>query len=115
MREIKTRVSAIWGVILGTSIGCSAVLAQSTGPITANAVVGPLPPPKMPPNQIKLTPVEQLGKDMLYDHTLSNPPGYACATCHTPETGFTGPNSEVNNSVGLFPDVKLLPLVPWLR
>jgi cytochrome c peroxidase len=50
----------------------------------------------MPPDEIALTPVEQLGKFMLFDHTLSNPPGYGCATCHLPEAGFTGPDSLVN-------------------
>ena len=30
--------------------------------------------------------MEQLGKDIVFDHTLSNPTGYACFTCH-PETG----------------------------
>src|SRR6266436_5273919 len=58
--------------------------------------VGPVPPPPLPPNVVPLTPVEQLGKFMLYDHTLSDPPGYACATCHVPEAGFTGPDSLVN-------------------
>ena len=107
MREVKTTLSAIWGVILGTSIVYSTALAQSTGSgsITTNAVVGPLPPPKLPPNLIKLTPVEELGKHMLYDHTLSNPPGYACATCHAPDAGFTGPNSEVNLFGGEQPGV----------
>jgi cytochrome c peroxidase len=90
------RLTAIWGIIFGISIVCSIALVQSAGPITPAAIAGPLPPPVMPPNEIKLTPVEQLGKFMLYDHTLSNPPGYACATCHIPETGFTGPNSAVN-------------------
>jgi hypothetical protein len=42
---------------------------------------------------------------MLYDSTLSNPPGYSCATCHVPETGFTGPNSEVNAFSGPQPGV----------
>ena len=70
MIEFKTTLSAISGVILGTSIGCPTVLAQSTGSITTNAIAGPLPPPKLPPNEIKLTPVEQLGKFMLYDHKL---------------------------------------------
>jgi hypothetical protein len=66
MLELKTTLSAISGVILGTSIGCPTVLAQSTGSITTNAIAGPL----LPPNEIKLTPVEQLGKFMLYDHKL---------------------------------------------
>jgi hypothetical protein len=95
MRKVKSKLFVISGVILGMAIVCSIALAQITGPVT-NAVVGPLPPPPIPPNLIKLTPVEQLGKFMLYDHTLSNPSGYACATCHVLQTGFTGPNSEVN-------------------
>ena len=59
----------------------------------------------MPPNIITLEPVEQLGKDMLYDITLSNPSGYACATCHVPEAGFTGPSSIVNLISGTMPGV----------
>jgi hypothetical protein len=31
--------------------------------------VGPVPPPPIPPNVVPLTPVEQLGKFMLYDST----------------------------------------------
>jgi cytochrome c peroxidase len=104
MLDVKTTLSAISGVILGTSIFCSTALAQVTGPVS-NAVVGPLPPQKRPPNEFKLTPVEQLGKDMLYDHTLSNPSGYACATCHAPEAGFTGPDSLVNQFGGPQPGI----------
>src|SRR5258708_13412613 len=64
----------------------------------ADVLGGPLPAPSPPPDTIQLTPVEKLGKLMLYDSTLSNPPGYSCATCHVAETGFTGPNSEINPS-----------------
>jgi cytochrome c peroxidase len=99
------KLSIICGAVLGISIACSIALAQVSGPIITNAVAGPLPPPVMPPNEIKLTPVEQLGKFMLYDHTLSNPPGYACATCHVPEAGFTGPDSSVNLFGGPQPGV----------
>jgi hypothetical protein len=74
MHEVNPpRLAAIWSVILGTSIICSTALVQELGSIKTNALAGPLPPPVMPPNEIKLTPVEQLGKYMLYDHTLSNP------------------------------------------
>src|SRR5260370_18345685 len=66
---------------------------------------GPLPPPALPREIIRLTPVEKLGQLMLYDSTLSNPPGYSCATCHVPETGFTGPNSEINAFSGPQPGV----------
>jgi cytochrome c peroxidase len=49
----------------------------------ADVLGGPLPAPRMPRDIIGLTPVEKLGKLMLYDSTLSNPPGYSCATCHS--------------------------------
>jgi cytochrome c peroxidase len=71
----------------------------------AGVLGGPLPAPRLPGDIIQLTPVERLGKLMLYDSTLSNPPGYSCATCHIPETGFTGPNSEVNAFSGPQPGV----------
>ena len=44
---------------------------------------------------VPLTPVEQLGKDIVFDITLSDPPGYACFTCHTPETGFASPFIDI--------------------
>jgi cytochrome c peroxidase len=72
---------------------------------SSGQIFGPVPPPKQPPNIVPLTPVEQLGKDILYDHTLSDPPGYACFTCHVPETGFTGPSSEINAFSGEMPGV----------
>ncbi len=65
----------------------------------------PLPPPKKPPNMVKLSTVEQLGKDIIYDTSLSDPPGYACATCHVQETGFTNPLSVVNLGAGTSPGV----------
>jgi cytochrome c peroxidase len=72
---------------------------------SSGQVVGPLPPIKQPPNTVPLTPVEQLGKDIVYDITLSDPSGYACFTCHTPETGFASPGlpfgSEVNAILGI--------------
>ena len=55
---------------------------------------------------IPLEPVEKLGKDMLYDDTMSNPDGYACATCHAPATGLsTGLSSIVNERGGPQPGV----------
>lgn len=64
-----------------------------------------LPPPKQPPNLVALATMEQLGKDILFDHGLSDPIGYACATCHVPETGFTSPSSRVNQLAGPVPGV----------
>ncbi len=50
-----------------------------------------------------LTPIEQLGQQLFFDKNLSSPPGQACASCHSPETGFTGPDSAVNASSGVYP------------
>lgn len=50
-----------------------------------------------------LTPMEELGKMLFFDTDLSTPPGQSCAACHAPETGFTGPDSEINASTAVYP------------
>jgi cytochrome c peroxidase len=56
----------------------------------------------MPPdNQVQQ--IELLGKLMLYDKQLSVNRNEACAFCHMPETGFTGPVSELNRTTGSYP------------
>jgi cytochrome c peroxidase len=47
--------------------------------------------------------VELLGKAMLYDKQLSVNRNEACAFCHMPETGFTGPVSELNETTAAYP------------
>ena len=47
--------------------------------------------------------IELLGKLMLYDKNLSVYRNEACAFCHMPETGFTGPVSELNRTTGAYP------------
>jgi cytochrome c peroxidase len=42
-----------------------------------------------------LTPKEQLGKSLFFDK-LSDPDSMACAVCHGPEVGFTGPTPGIN-------------------
>src|SRR3984885_1517978 len=54
-----------------------------------------------PDNQVQQ--VELLGKAMLYDKDLSVNRNEACAFCHMPETGFTGPVSELNRTTGAYP------------
>jgi cytochrome c peroxidase len=54
-----------------------------------------------PDNQVQQ--IELLGKLMLYDKELSVNRNEACAFCHTPETGFTGPISELNRTTGSYP------------
>ena len=47
--------------------------------------------------------IELLGKLLLYDKELSVNRNEACAFCHMPETGFTGPISELNRTTGSYP------------
>src|ERR1700693_5540510 len=54
-----------------------------------------------PDNQVQQ--IELLGKAMLYDKQLSVNRNEACAFCHMPETGFTGPVSELNRTTGSYP------------
>src|ERR1035437_6420381 len=44
-----------------------------------------------------------LGALLLYDKTLSVKRNEACAFCHMPETGFTGPVSTLNETTGSYP------------
>src|SRR6516225_6956548 len=53
-----------------------------------------------PDNQVQQ--IELLGKAMLYDKELSVNRNEACTFCHMPETGFTGPVSELNRTTGSY-------------
>jgi cytochrome c peroxidase len=54
-----------------------------------------------PDNQVQQ--IELLGRLLLYDKELSVNRNEACAFCHMPETGFTGPISELNRTTGSYP------------
>jgi cytochrome c peroxidase len=43
-----------------------------------------------------LTPQEELGKSIFFDQTLSLNANQACAACHSPEAGWTGPDLTIN-------------------
>lgn len=43
-----------------------------------------------------LTSQEQLGKDLFLDTNLSDPGGQACAECHGPSVGYTGPDQTID-------------------
>jgi cytochrome c peroxidase len=47
--------------------------------------------------------IELLGKVLLYDKQLSVNRNEACAFCHMPEAGFSGPVSELNRTTGSYP------------
>ncbi len=44
----------------------------------------------------KLTPKEKLGKCIFFDEDLSINRNQSCATCHAPEVGWTGTDSDIN-------------------
>jgi len=50
-----------------------------------------------------LSKVEQLGKSIFFDATLSAPPGQSCATCHHPDAGWTGLDSGINAGTAVYP------------
>ena len=51
----------------------------------------------------QLSPKEELGKLILFDTNLSEPAGQACATCHGPAAGWSGPDSDVNAATAVYP------------
>ncbi len=44
----------------------------------------------------ELTPIQQLGKSIFFDQTLSLNQNQSCAACHAPEVGWTGPEISIN-------------------
>jgi cytochrome c peroxidase len=46
--------------------------------------------------QVELTPKEQLGESIFFDKNLSIHNNQACAACHAPGSGWTGPDSDIN-------------------
>ena len=68
--------------------GAALLLSASAGHVSANA---------------GLSPMEELGKFLLFDTDLSTPPGQDCAFCHAPEVGFTGPDSAINAAGAVYP------------
>jgi cytochrome c peroxidase len=91
--------------VFGIFVFLFALAADSSSGSEAASVLIPLPAPVQPPNLVTLSSSEQLGKDIFYDATLSDPAGYSCATCHNPQTGFTGPSSPLNLVAGPVPGV----------
>ena len=55
----------------------------------------------VPDNQVQQ--IELLGRALLYDKNFSVNRNEACAFCHMPETGFSGPISQLNATTGAYP------------
>ena len=96
-------VFVLLSAFAGESSSSGDVVSEKS--ISAASILIPLTSPVQPPNVVPLSTSEQLGKDIFYDDTLSNPAGYSCATCHNPQTGFTGPSSALNLVAGPVPGV----------
>jgi cytochrome c peroxidase len=79
---ISKRILTISGV-------CIAVLLMAVSLVTVAA-------------QSALLPEEQLGKSIFFDLNLSINQNQSCASCHTPEWGWTGPDSDVNASGSVY-------------
>ena len=50
----------------------------------------------------QLDPDEELGKKIFFDK-ISSPDSMACAECHSPAVGFTGPIPEINKFGAVYP------------
>jgi cytochrome c peroxidase len=66
--------------------------------IEAQTIAQIASPPDNQPQQVEL-----LGKAILFDPNLSVNRNEACAFCHMPEAGFTGPVSELNRTTSSYP------------
>jgi cytochrome c peroxidase len=105
VKSSRCRFAPLFWVGFLAMVAGSGVPALLSAPAAIPSDLEPLPAPSAPPNIVPLSTGEQLGKDIFYDATLSRPAGYACATCHNPQTGFTGPSSAVNRAAGPLPGV----------
>ena len=47
--------------------------------------------------------MQQLGRVLFLDTTLSNPKGQSCSTCHTQAVGWSSPFSAINQTYGPVP------------
>jgi cytochrome c peroxidase len=47
--------------------------------------------------------LQAFGEKLFFDKALSMPEGQACAACHGPEAGWTGPDEQVNKEGGVYP------------
>ncbi|SRR5579859_4382318 len=45
--------------------------------------------------QPAMTPVQQLGRAIFFDASLSEPAGQSCASCHSPDAGFASPAGAI--------------------
>jgi cytochrome c peroxidase len=73
-------------IIITIALVVSAVLLIAIATASANTSLTPQ----------SLSPSEELGKSIYFDQTLSINMNQACADCHWPTVGWTGPDSAIN-------------------
>ncbi len=78
--------------LVGTMAGCA--VADDPEPVRVQGQAIGKPP---------LTPKELLGKALFFDKQLSTPHGQACADCHAPSVGWTGPQPGINKRGAVYP------------
>src|SRR5712672_2491215 len=115
-RQTNGRIAAA-GIAIAATVGSAAVWAQQPSVTLSPAALKEIAEVEAeidrieadtlerlaaPPNN-EVQQIELLGKLMLYDKQLSVNRNEACAFCHMPETGFTGPVSELNRTTGSYP------------
>jgi cytochrome c peroxidase len=76
-------ITSSLALILLTAGGLSSVLAQEAGPASDEMIA--------------------LGKALFFDTNLSVNGKQSCASCHAPETGFSGPDSQINLATAVYP------------
>ena len=94
-----------------SSFACLACFVALLIPTACDrAAEGPSPPRAAGwplTDMLASTPVEELGRELYFDVTLSRNGNQSCASCHDPAFGFTGPNTAVNAAgavyAGTFP------------
>ncbi len=70
--------------------------------IALSLAVSPSPTPAQDP-PAPLTPEETLGKLLFFDANLSANGTQSCAACHSPEAGWTGADSIINEGGAVYP------------
>lgn len=55
------------------------------------------------PAAAALTPMEQFGKELYFDRSLSSPSNQSCAVCHDDLAGFSGPAPGINKAGAVYP------------
>ena len=94
--KIKTVLLTIVAFLLAGALFYSCADELSLEPMDVSALK------VKPVDTDPLTPKEQLGKEIFFDN-ISSPERQSCASCHAPETGFTGPNPGFNLLTAIYP------------